>query len=493
MPAPDAARTATAPETASETLRYGCPGCGKGNPLPPAAVGRKARCVGCARVFRVSSDLLHRSTKPAADGASDLDEDFGDFLNDMVEEHFEEEDAEAVRELEARMNQLKPAPKPKADPAPASTAPATPPAPAAPPAFARKPLPPALKTPTPARPKPEAPAHVGANFGLTASKPASNDAAKTAAPAANPTDAAPSRHAFLEPSAPRPFLAVRHVRITGVTLAFSETWLNHPRFRLSFPRRCAFSGTPDNLTARPMVFINHHDSGDAEARGIEMKYEHTMTPATELETVAAAIDRIEGLAAPFDLPLLYFAAPDYFDAAVDCVAVRTADDWGYCEVTLPSAEVALEWIARVNGICDPAYHDLADAVDRLSAAAWNRLPSRTRSRIKAWCRFGDAEDFLAYSRDADLPADDAGLAGLVLTSRRVISRRFRKTETLDLADLTHARVQNGNGTIRLTVRTAAGQSVDLNPMPRGDAPLLFDALESAAPNLQIEADPTPTA
>ena len=471
---------------AAETLLFHCPGCGIAHALPPAAIGRRARCSGCRKVFVVASDLLRPQAKPTnskpqpkpergarPEPVLDDDDAFGDFLNEIVEEHFEDEEVDAARaagigsadEPAAKLSAAPKKAEPRIEPELASA-------------------------PEPkARPEPQAQPQLQAHPKAESRPDTSSDAPPSAA-AASPAQASPrraGRHAFLEPASPRPFLSVRQVCVTGVTLAFRETWLNHARFRLSFPRRCAFSGETQKLIARPMVFINQHGSGDEEARNVEMKYEHQMTAASELETVAAAIDRIEGLAAPFDLPLLYFATADYYDAALACVATRNADDWGFCEVTLPSAEVALEWIARVNGICDPGYADLAGAVDRLSAAAWNRLPAQTRSRITAWCRFNAGEDFLAYSRDATLTASDTGLAGLVLTSDRLISRRGRKTEAVRLDSLTHAAAVPTPGGFRLTVRTDAGQDIELSPMPRGEAPLLLDALETTAPQLQIEA------
>ena len=512
---------------AAVPARLTCPHCDKQHVLPRVQLGKRARCNGCQTIFVISRDLLvsmephtaSRSVAPSPDasaapatpatpaatpgpppatpaaGGGDqaaLADALGDFLSDMLEEHLDEADAavEAAVQAQAAM--------PEADAAQASSG-------GRPPtsrrtmsssqvsavhesglssllSSGRTTPPPTTPSPT-TDPKTEAPDSDGteATCGVQAEPTADAEALPGQQAQSNARDVLASL--TLDPS--RPHLAVRQVRLTGVTLAFRERCMHHPRFRLSFPRACAFSGDREGtLIARPMIFINHH-TGEEEARNLEMKYEHTLTPGTPLEIVAEAIDRVEGMAQPFDRPLLYFASQEYFDSAVHCQAFRPSQEWGYCEVTIPNPQVALAWFAAINGVCDPQYLQLAAAVSQLSDEAWQRLPSETRNRIAVWCRFMRDEHFVAYARDADLPAKDAGLGGVVLTNQRLISRRFRNTEMLLLDQLEAVHLENASGVVKMRVEAADGRAFDLNPIPRGDAPFIFDALEQAVPDLKI--------
>ena len=55
-----------------------------------------------------------------------------------------------------------------------------------------------------------------------------------------------------------------------------------------------------------------------------------------------------------------------------------------------------------------------------------------RQRLANWCTFEPSESFVAYLPDSDFTVQDAGLAGVVLTNRRVIFCKHHTRGSLDL-------------------------------------------------------------
>lgn len=238
----------------------------------------------------------------------------------------------------------------------------------------------------------------------------------------------------LRSTTPRPYLVVKEVSMNGVRLAFAAEWLAHEVFRTSMPIRCAFSGKDPkaNLVSRPMVFSNRCDDTTQQARAFEMKFEQTLGPKHSPRAHVRGIGRMQGLKSPFDQPVLYYACSGHVGEALQCSAHNDENGKEHCEVLIPHGDVAAEWVSRVNGRCGPEYALLKTAVMSLTDDAWSGLSEKCRSRLETWCRFERGEKFKLYLNDADLTASDAGLGGVVVTDRRLLYHKFRRSRSLSL-------------------------------------------------------------
>ncbi|MEO1237031.1 MAG: hypothetical protein AAFX76_09610 [Planctomycetota bacterium] len=291
----------------------------------------------------------------------------------------------------------------------------------------------------------------------------------------------------LRPTEPRPYLVVNEVSMTGVSLSFAAEWMNHEVFRTSMPIRCVFTGKgPGNaLVSRPLIAVNRikGDDDHARARAVEMRYEQSLGPKHSPREHVRSIGRMDKMTEPFDQPLLYYACAGHAGDAVTCRA-RT-DDFGreHVELLIPFGEVAVEWVSRVNGRCGPEYARLKTAVAALTNDGWSSLPEKVQRRLQTWCRFERGERFKLYLRDADLTVADAGLGGVVVTDRRLLYHKFRRSRSLSLKQEAVLHLRPDDRYVRLTLESH-GRLARAGKILRQDMNKLIQSVADA-PRLRV--------
>ncbi len=443
--------------TAPPAIVMECLGCHRGLRLPAAAAGRVVKCPACGGMTPVPAP------PPAAN--DDPEDVLGDLLSQMFHENDDDDD------LVAPPMPSTPARKPAAESAskPANTAKS---APKLPPRPTTKTQPAASPT-AQAMPKP-----------ASAAPPAASGPRAGAARRGEPS--------FIQHGPPRerqrPFLAVASCSIAGVELRFPESQLADPLFRSSMPERCIITGDHRgvaDLTVRPMVFINKDEHGGRRARSVETQYEIPADASYQHQDYINKTGTLEGLTAPFDLPMPYLVSSKLFDVSLQCVSVRSDTHGSYCRVVIPAPATAAEWIANVNGTANEAWHYLQQHANQMSCEAWTRLPHVIRDRINAWCSFAPGEAFMAYARHADNLAKESGLGGLLVTDQRLIYHMFRKMVEFPLDRPLRVRVRRDSNGVHFSAASNGEPLKKLGPINAHEVPLVFEALESAA-NLTVE-------
>ena len=271
----------------------------------------------------------------------------------------------------------------------------------------------------------------------------------------------------------RPHLVVRRVSVDGVLLAFDAKWLHHDRFRLSMPVRSAFNGEPDpkKLTARPMVFLDAVEDPAPRARPIELRYEHEAVHQSTPEAMQDAMGCLRGVRSPFDRPILYYAHAEGSVPAMACRVRSLGDerDAQVCEVLVPHGRVAADWLAAVNGRCGEDHPRLRAEVESIGQTAWDAVPQQVRLKLEPWCSFQRGERFLGYFNDPDFSSSEAGLAGVVLTDKRLIYHKYRRLRSLSLHSPATLHLRKDGAVTRLTV-TAGERRAKAGKMPHARSP-----------------------
>ena len=441
-----------------------CPACNASLLVPESAAGRRARCSKCQSRFVVP------------DAEELLDIQIAQMAREELGQRWHENETENETENEVLAAAVAPPPRPRPKPktvgaheAPTGDTVMGLPAPAPTRKPAAKPAPKHDATPAAKPPPPKQQA--------TPTPPATRPP---------PSAAAPTNQTYRDdPSHPpdRPYLVVRNVEPHGVLFAFEARWLRHRGFQTSLPKRCAHSGETKQLTARPVVAKNRTHDTTTRARAIEMHYEQDVgskfSPCALIDTIA----RLEGVKEPFDAPLLYYAGAGHTNDALACRGTRAADGTALVEIQIPHGEVALSWLQRINGVCDPACDKLQADIDGLGSNAWLAVPEKIRQRLEAWCHFERGEKFLIYLRDADMTTADAGLGGIVVTDRRLLYHKYRQSLSISLNQETTLHVRTDDRIARLTLESH-GRMTKAGKIARSKINALVDAL-SDAPRLRV--------
>ncbi|MCC6580656.1 MAG: hypothetical protein IT440_09450 [Phycisphaeraceae bacterium] len=329
---------------------------------------------------------------------------------------------------------ITPSPVSQASPvSPVGSAPAAPPRPATPPAPAT-PLPPPMTPPAAM---------------LQATEPLKPGAAPQLA-AVYPSD--------LFPATSGPHLLVRNVSQKGIEFAFDSRYLQHARFRLSMPQACAFTNdrTLGNLMARPLAFTDRSQATVRNAFEIEAGHEFQLTDRTTGRDMLALMG-VLNLPEPFGTPMPYYISQPQRSLSLRCTTQRREQDGGItCFVLIPDGRVALEWLRNVNGVCGEEFDLLARDVSRLWQSEWLLLDERVRQRLDSWVEFVPGERFRYYINDADMSKKDEGLAGIVLTDRRLIYHKYHRHGQVNYGEDASLSVRPDGRFAGLTVKTDEG-------------------------------------
>jgi hypothetical protein len=217
---------------------------------------------------------------------------------------------------------------------------------------------------------------------------------------------------------------VLSVDSAGVRFGFDSIWLHHMGFRTSIPTQCVFSGEADrdSLIARPLIFVDQARSDNHRqlAQQLTDAREHRIVSERSSAELIHRMGTLENLPHPFDKPMPYYVSTRFANMALHCETRARGDGQVTCEVVVPDARTARQWLANVNGICGPEYAMLAEDMSLLHGEVWKQLAEKTRQRILAWCKLRPREEVRLYLNDADLGHHDEGLGGLLLTDQRLV-------------------------------------------------------------------------
>ena len=438
-----------------------CPQCASPLLVPEAAAGRKARCTKCSVKFIIPSveEMLEQTITHFALGALD--------------ERWHEAEESAAEEAEARAkadgkSRRKPEPKSKRPESPVSDG-----------TIVGVPV----DTETPAD-------HNGNDAVLGVDRvdpprPQPDAAEAGSKPSAPREDKRPGYPQELNPPKPRPYLVVREATMKGILLAFDAVWLKSETFRLSMPKRCVKTGRgiDAGLHVRPMIFHNTTKGDIQHIHQLETKYARPFRKGDSARNHMKSIGRVEEMPSPFDRPMLFYTTSASSSDPLHSV-VHTGDEGNrHCEVLIPHAEVALQWLERVNGICGIEHALLRGDVANLSSDAWISLPEATRRRLEVWARFQRGERLKVYLNDADMSSADEGLAGVVVTDQRLLYHKYRRSRSISLKQEGVLHVRADDKVARLTLQSF-GRTARAGKIRRSDMNRLVEALADA-PRLRV--------
>ncbi len=269
------------------------------------------------------------------------------------------------------------------------------------------------------------------------------------APAAPPAPKPAPAIKKTEPVAPRPTavistevdvnvrpedirLRIREIDGGDVVLEFPSQLLYLPTFRASMPMCCISSleSDPGLLMARPFAWVDRLKGQIMTCREFSDRFATEVKRGMNERQFVDQLNPIESLQPPFNMPMPYYVAKDC-DREVEIICRVVNTEYGVgCEVRLPIGPATLDWVARVNGICGSEYEQLEAIVMRLQSHEWRSMPEKLRQRLSSWFDWGGDERFLIYLPDSDFSRKDDGLAGIALTDKRLVYRKYTKQGVL---------------------------------------------------------------
>lgn len=208
---------------------------------------------------------------------------------------------------------------------------------------------------------------------------------------------------------------------------FPVEGLNDAHLRCSFPHRCVQCLNPKDLSMHYVIW------GDKLPRHDALRLqENEMRSVRSLDKLMNAdpqgwfnkLEPITFLPKPFSHPLPYFVCHEC--GAIGEVIGRVVGEEGAerCQLRITNLTIALDFFRNNGGKGQAGYQRLLVARRQAKGKQWENLPFAVRERLSQWFTRQTDEKFLGFYADDDFSRADAGLAGVVLTDRRLIYKKY---------------------------------------------------------------------
>jgi hypothetical protein len=135
------------------------------------------------------------------------------------------------------------------------------------------------------------------------------------------------------------------------------------------------------------------------------------------------------------------------------IQVNRTTGQGLCRLSIRNPRRALEFILAAGGQSTQGYLELKERVEQTAENPWNSMPETVQHRVQQWFVLEPGEQFIAYVPDRDHVRTEDGMAGVLLSSTRVIyhtPRRHRECSAREPMEFQHA---SGAGKGSVTIKT----------------------------------------
>jgi hypothetical protein len=226
---------------------------------------------------------------------------------------------------------------------------------------------------------------------------------------------------------PRAGMHIRLVRFgsRGALFEFPTSQLLDANFRCGMPRECCRCGVRTHLSAHVVLFTPHlQDSLSLEAEHTAGKLVLSEDEARRLTDyeVLARLPRVPNVPPPGDLPMPYWLCDACSGAGVISGQIQVNPDTGtgWCRLLIRNLDLAEKFIAKIGGKGTRAHSEIRKRLIELRQDPWKTMPEAVQHRLEQWFRPSKSERFIAYVPDRGRARTEDGMAGLVVSSRRLI-------------------------------------------------------------------------
>jgi len=220
-------------------------------------------------------------------------------------------------------------------------------------------------------------------------------------------------------------LDVLKIERKGVLVQFPAERLNDTAFRAAMPRRCMQCGSRIHLEAHVVIFsaaLVSSVSLEAERSAGKMVLGIDEVRDLSPEQLLARLPIVPNVPPPADQPMPYWLCDMCGKANAVSGQLLGGAKAGEerCRLLIRNLWRAQEFVKVVGGKGTAAYAKVTDRIAQTTENPWDTLPLTIQHRIEQWYKPVDGEKFLAYVPDRDRTRTEDGMAGLLLSTARLI-------------------------------------------------------------------------
>ncbi len=240
------------------------------------------------------------------------------------------------------------------------------------------------------------------------------------------------------------------------TFEFPARRLTEPSFRCALPRRCLRCGTRTHLQAHVIIYAPHLTDSfllEAEHFAGALALDASRLQHLSCQEILDNLPKVPNVPEPADRPMPYWIC-DLCGASgmiSGQIEVDSSTGQGSCRLVINNIRRALEFMAAGGGQDTPGYKQLLKYIAETDENPWDSIPQVVQHRLEQWYRPKEDERFLAYIPDRDHARTEDGMAGIVISNKRIVyhtARRHREATIDDPLELQLA-VEGGLGKIHI--------------------------------------------
>jgi hypothetical protein len=254
----------------------------------------------------------------------------------------------------------------------------------------------------------------------------------------------------------------------GAYFEFASTKLSDPELRMSFPHRCVGCLGKERLDVHLVIWGDQLPSADAiQLREAEVRMVRSYSSLKRQygNDWFDHLDRIEIMPPPYNLPFPYFVCKDCTPiGAVTCHVLHHGGR-EFAQLAIANLTVALDFYRNNGGRESPGYQRLLVASRQQRDNQWTSLPFAVRAKINQWFTIQEGERFLGYFADRDFSRTEAGVAGLILTDRRIVYKKYASHREYDLAQQGSVLIEADRSSAMIEVTQEGQRSAVLTASP----------------------------
>ncbi|MFQ5491828.1 MAG: hypothetical protein ACE5GE_14000 [Phycisphaerae bacterium] len=208
---------------------------------------------------------------------------------------------------------------------------------------------------------------------------------------------------------------------------FPSSRLEDADLRCSFPHRCVHCLSPKELSMHYVIWdekLPRHETLRLQEE--EMRMVRSLDKLIEADPQGwfDGLEPIVVLPGPFDEPMPYFVCHECGAIGEVTGRVLQADETEVCHLRIANLTIALDFFRNNGGKGQPGYQRILVARRQAKGKQWENLPYAVRERLSQWFTRQTDEKFMGFYADDDFSRADAGLAGVVLTDRRLVFKKY---------------------------------------------------------------------
>jgi predicted Zn finger-like uncharacterized protein len=271
--------------------------------------------------------------------------------------------------------------------------------------------------------------------------------AKAPPPSPPPTPPTPTHHG-----------EIRAVKIErrGVLFEFPASRLLDAKFRCAFPRQCMSCEARMHLRAHVVIFaqqLRDSISIEAEHNAGTLVLSNEEVRGLSGEQVLERLPEVPNVPHPGNLPMPYWVCDmcSGSGSVSGQIQVNPATGTGWCRLFIRNLRRAMEFMTSAGGEGNEGYPVLKERIERTAENPWDNLPEVVQHRVQQWFHPRGGEEFIAYVPDRDHVRTEDGMAGVLISTTRLIYHTPRchyQANAAEPLELEHASAR-GKGSVSI--------------------------------------------